>query len=44
MHEIIHQILRRKKKYRAAREKGRPLGKRFRVEIAALRAEYWETV
>lgn len=41
MHEIIHQISRRSKKFRAARNSGRRLGKRFRVELDALRAD-WE--
>ncbi|MFH1556821.1 MAG: hypothetical protein ABII76_18520 [Pseudomonadota bacterium] len=44
MHEIIHQISRRSKKFRAARNSGRSLGRRFRIEIDSLRAEYWETV
>lgn len=41
MSEIIHQLLRCEKKYNAARKCGRPLGKRFRVELDALRAD-WE--
>ncbi|MFG1429297.1 hypothetical protein [Roseixanthobacter glucoisosaccharinicivorans] len=44
MHEIRHQISRRSKKFRAARNSGRRLGRRFWVEIESLRAEYWETV
>lgn len=44
MREIIHQISRRSKKFRAARNSGRRMGRRFRIEIDSLRAEYWETV